>query len=50
MFKDRVITERPWNTSEDANSMWNEILSHIRKVIIEVFGVTRRNKREPKDT
>jgi hypothetical protein len=24
--------------------------THIRKVAIEVFGVTRENKREPKDT
>jgi hypothetical protein len=24
--------------------------THIRKVTIEVFGVTRGNKREPKDT
>jgi hypothetical protein len=24
--------------------------THIRKVAIEVFGVTRGNKREPKDT
>jgi Zn ribbon nucleic-acid-binding protein len=24
--------------------------THIQKVVIEVFGVTRENKREPKDT
>jgi hypothetical protein len=30
--------------------MWKEMSTHIRKVTIEVFGVTRENKREPKDT
>jgi hypothetical protein len=26
------------------------MLTHMRKLTIEVFGVIRRNKREPKDT
>jgi hypothetical protein len=30
--------------------MWKEMATHIRKVAIEVFGVTRGNKREPKHT
>jgi hypothetical protein len=30
--------------------MWKKMTTHIRKVAIEVFGVTRENKREPKDT
>jgi hypothetical protein len=30
--------------------MWKEMTTHIRKVTIEVFGVIRENKREPKDT
>jgi hypothetical protein len=34
----------------DADNMWKEMTTHIRKMIIEVFGVTRGNKREPKNT
>jgi hypothetical protein len=30
--------------------MWKEMATHIRKVAIKVFGVTRENKCEPKDT
>jgi hypothetical protein len=50
VFKNRIIAEGPWNENEDANNMWKEMTTHIQKVDIEVFGVTRRNKREPKDT
>jgi hypothetical protein len=50
VFKNRVITEGPWNESEDADNMWKEMTTHIRKVTIELFEVTRGNKREPKNT
>jgi hypothetical protein len=50
VFKYRVIAERLWNEGEDADSMWKEITTHIRKVAIEVFEITRKNKREPKHT
>jgi hypothetical protein len=50
MFKNRVIAEGLWNESEDADNMWKEMTTHIRKVAIEVFEVTRGNKREPKNT
>jgi Zn ribbon nucleic-acid-binding protein len=30
--------------------MWKEMMTHIWKVAIEVFGVIRVNKREPKDS
>jgi uncharacterized protein YaaR (DUF327 family) len=30
--------------------MWKKMTTHIRNVAIEVFGVIRENKREPKDT
>jgi hypothetical protein len=50
VFKNRVIAEGSWNESEDADNMWKKMTTHIRKVTIEVFGVTRGNKREPKDT
>jgi hypothetical protein len=50
VFKDIIIAEEVRNVSEDADSMWKEMTIYIRKVIIEVFGITRENKREPKDT
>jgi hypothetical protein len=46
----RVIAEGSWNEGEDADNMWKKIVTHIWKVDKEVFGVTRGNKREPKDT
>jgi hypothetical protein len=30
--------------------MWKKMTTHIRKMTIEVFGVNKENKREPKDT
>jgi hypothetical protein len=50
VFKDRVITEGLWNVGEDADSIWNEMSTHIQNMTIEVFGVTRGNKCECKDT
>jgi hypothetical protein len=50
VFKNRVIAEGSWNECEDADNMWKKMTTHIRKVVIEVFGVTRGNKRKPKDT
>jgi hypothetical protein len=50
VFKNRIITEGSWNESDDVDNMWKEMTTHIQKVTIEVFGVTRGNKREPKDT
>jgi hypothetical protein len=50
VFKNRFIAEGSLNEDEDADNMWKEMATHIRKVAIEVFGVTRRNKREPNDT
>jgi dipeptidase len=50
VFKNRVIAEGSWNEGDDADNMWKDMTTHIQKVTIEVFGVTRENKREPKDT
>jgi hypothetical protein len=50
VFKNRVIAEGSWNKGEDADNMWKKMTTHIRKVAIEVFGVTRGNKYEHKDT
>jgi hypothetical protein len=50
VFKNKVIAEGPWNEGKDVDNMWKEMTTHIRKVVIELFGVTRGNKRGPKDT
>jgi len=47
VFKYRLITEGAWNVNEDVNSMWKEIATRIREVIVEVFEVTRGNKHKP---
>jgi hypothetical protein len=31
VFKNRVIAEGPWDEGEDADNMWKEITTHIRK-------------------
>jgi dipeptidase len=50
VFKNRVIVEGSWNEFDDADNMWKEMTTHIRKMAIEVFGVTIGNKYEPKNT
>jgi hypothetical protein len=51
VFKDRMFKEGMWNEDDDdANIMWTKMTTHIRKVGTEVFGVTRGNKQEAKDT
>jgi hypothetical protein len=50
VFKNKIIVEESCNESDDADNMWKDMATHIRNVTIEVFGVTRGNKREPKDT
>jgi hypothetical protein len=50
VFKNRVIVEGSWNEGDDTDNMWKKMTTHIQNVAIEVFGVTRGNKREPKDT
>ena len=50
VFRDRVIEEMTWNVEGEANNMWEEMATCIRKVATEVFAVTRGNRHEPKDT
>jgi hypothetical protein len=50
VFKNRVIAEGSRNEGEDADNMWKEMATHIRKVAIEVFEVNKENKCESKDT
>jgi hypothetical protein len=48
VFKDKIIVKGPWIVGEDADSMWNKMSTHIRKVTIDVFEVTGGNKFKPK--
>jgi hypothetical protein len=41
VFKNKVIAEGPWNKGNDADNIWKEMATHIRKMTIDVFGVTR---------
>jgi hypothetical protein len=50
MFKERVLKEGPWHEGGDANSTWMGMTACIRKVASEEFGVTKRDKRESKET
>jgi hypothetical protein len=49
-FKERVLKEGPWHKRDDANNMWMGMVTCIRKVASEEFGVTKGGKREAKKT
>jgi hypothetical protein len=49
-FKQRVLKEGPWHKGGDANSMWIGMVTCIRKMASEEFGVTKGGKREAKET
>jgi hypothetical protein len=42
--------EGAWSKEQDANNMWVKMTTCIRKVVSEVFGVTKGSRGEPKDT
>jgi hypothetical protein len=42
--------EGAWSKEEDANNMWVKMATCIRKVVSDVFGVTKGSSDEPKDT
>ena len=44
------MEEGLWNVEGEANSMWEEMATWIRKVATKVFGVTRGTRHKPKDT
>jgi hypothetical protein len=50
MFKERDLKEGPRHEGEDANSMWMQMSTCIRKVASEEFGVTKGGNRETKET
>jgi hypothetical protein len=49
-FKERVRKEDPWHEGRDTNSMWMRMTTCIRKVASEEFEVTKKGKREAKET
>ena len=48
-FRERILAEGPWEVGEDANDMWLKMVTYIRKMGSEVFGVSRGGKQEAKD-
>jgi hypothetical protein len=50
MLKERVLKEDPWHEGVDANSMWMNMSTSIRKLVLEEFGVTKGDKCETKET
>jgi hypothetical protein len=50
VFRERVFVEGAWSKEEDANNMWVNMTTCIRKVASKVFGVTKGSSDEPKDT
>ena len=49
-FKKRMLGEGLWEEGEDADDMWLKMATCVRKVVSEVFGVSRGGKQEGKDT
>ena len=49
-FKERMLSEGPWEEGEDADDMWLKMATCVRKVASEVLGVSRGGKQEGKDT
>jgi hypothetical protein len=50
MFKEIVLKKDHWHEGGDANSMWMNMSTCIRKMSSEEFGVTKGGKREIKET
>ena len=44
-----MLGEEPWE-GEDADNMWLKMATCVRKMVSEVFGVSRGGKQEGKDT
>ena len=49
-FKERVIKEGPWEEGGDVDNMWMKMVTCIRKVALEEFGVSRGSRSEAKGT
>ena len=40
-FKERMLREGSWEEGEDANDMWLKMATCVRRVAVELFGVSR---------
>ena len=49
-FKERILREGPWEEREDADDMWLKMATYVRKVALEVLGVSRGGKQEGENT
>jgi hypothetical protein len=49
-LKERVLNEAPWHEGGNANNMWMNMTTCIRKVVSEELRVTKGDKREAKET
>ena len=49
-FKERMLGEGLWKEGEDADDMWLKMATYVRKVALEVLGVSKEGKQEVKDT
>jgi hypothetical protein len=49
-FKERMLREGPWEEGADVDDMWLKMATCVRKVVSEVFGVSRGGKQEVKET
>ena len=48
-FEERVIKGGPWEEGRDANNVWVKMVTCIRKVALEEFGVSMGRRSEVKD-
>jgi hypothetical protein len=49
-FKERMLGEGPWKEGVDVDDMWIKMATCVWKVASEVFGVSRGDKQEVKET
>ena len=49
-FTERMLREGSWEEGEDANDMWLKMATCVRRVAVEVFGVSRGGIQKGKDT
>jgi len=49
-FKDRLTVEGPWDVVGDANRMWEDMSSVIRKVAKEICGESRGGRLDSRET
>ena len=50
VFRENVIKKSSWKEEEEINNMWEKMTTNIRKVVLELCGVTKESGGEAKDT